>query len=251
MARELRIIGITGIPDVQEGVNLASLIIEASEGQGTPLQRDDVLVVTQKIVSKAEGRIVHLSQVEPSEFARQVAVEGGRDPRHIEVVLRESRRIVKMDRGVLITETYHGYVCANSGVDASNVGGAGLLSLLPQDPDASARRIREEVQERLGLATAVIISDTFNRPWRMGSINVAIGVAGISPLQNYEGRVDPYGYELRTSICCLGDELASAAEMVMGKIAKVPVAIIRGVRYEQTPDGAHQLLREPEWDLFR
>ena len=251
MAPELRIIGVTGIPEVHQGADLVSLIVQASQGQGTPLQEDDILVVTQKIVSKAEGRIVSLSQVEPSEFARQIAEENQRDPRHMEVVLRESRRIVRMDRGVLITETHHGFICANAGVDASNVEGEDLLSLLPVDPDASARHIRQGVQEHLGLTVAVIISDTFNRPWRMGTINVAIGVAGINPLQDYRGVVDPYGYELRTTVTSLADELASAAEMVMGKTAQVPVAIVRGISYEQSPDGARLLLREAGQDLFR
>ncbi len=251
MVAEVRVIPVTGMPDVQEGENLASLIVQACQEQRTPLQNGDILVVTQKIVSKAEGMVIHLAGIEPSEFARQIAREGDRDPRHMEVVLRESRRIVKMDRGVLITETHHGFICANAGVDASNVGGQDLVSLLPKDPDGSAQGIRQGIRERLGLEVAVIISDTFNRPWRMGTMNVAIGVAGINPLQDHRGVVDPYGYQLRTSVTSLGDELASSAEMVMGKVDRVPVAIVRGVSYEVGPDGARQLLRAPEQDLFR
>ena len=248
---EMRVIGLTGIPDVSVGDDLVALIVQAARAQQTPLQEGDILVVTQKIVSKAEGQLVRLADVEPSDFARQIAQEGDRDPRHMEVVLRESRRIVKMDRGILITETHHGFICANAGVDVSNVAGEGFLSLLPKDPDESARRIRRALEERLSLRLAVIISDTFNRPWRMGTMNVAIGAAGVKPLQDYRGVVDPYGYELRTSITSLGDEVASAAELVMGKVDRVPVAIVRGVAYDTSPDGARQLLREPGLDLFR
>ena len=248
---EMRVIGLTGIPDVSVGDDLVALIVQAARAQKTPLQEGDILVVTQKIVSKSEGQLVRLADVEPSDFARQIAKEGDRDPRHMEVVLRESRRIVKMDRGILITETHHGFICANAGVDASNVGGEGFLSLLPKDPDESARRIRRGIEERLSVRVAVIISDTFNRPWRMGTMNVAIGAAGVKPLQDYRGVVDPYGYELRTSITSLGDEVASAAELVMGKVDRVPVVIVRGVAYETSPDGARQLLREPGLDLFR
>ncbi len=251
MVAEVCVIPVTGMPDVQEGDDLVSLIVQACQGQGTPLLSGDIVVVTQKIVSKAEGMVIHLAGIEPSEFARQIAREGDRDPRHMEVVLRESRRIVKMDRGVLITETHHGFICANAGVDASNVGGQDLVSLLPKDPDGSAQRIRQGVRERLGLGVAIIISDTFNRPWRMGTMNVAIGAAGINPLQDHRGVVDPYGYELRTSVTSLGDEVASAAELVMGKVDRVPVALVRGISYEAGPDGARQLLRPPEQDLFR
>lgn len=251
MVAELRIIGVSDIPEIPEGADLVSVIIQGCQSQGTPIEESDVLVVTQKIVSKSEGRIVSLADVIPSVFARQIAEEHQRDPRHVEVVLQESRRVVRMDRGVFITETHHGFICANAGVDASNVGGVDLLSLLPIDSDASAQGIRNGIQERLGLNVAVIISDTFNRPWRMGTIDVAIGLAGINPLQDYRGVVDPDGYELRSTITSLADELASAAEVVMGKTAQIPVAIIRGLTYEQNNDSVGNLLRDPSQDLFR
>lgn len=251
MVAELRIIGVSGIPEIPEGADLVSVIIQSCQNQGTPIEESDVLVITQKIISKSEGRIVPLADVTPSVFARQIAEEHERDPRHIEVVLQESRRVVRMDRGVFITETHHGFICANAGVDASNVGGIDLLSLLPIDSDVSAQGIRNGIHEHLGLNVAVIISDTFNRPWRMGTIDVAIGLSGINPLKDYRGVVDPDGYELRSTVTSLADELASAAEVVMGKTSQIPVAIIRGLTYEQDNDNVGNLLRDPSQDLFR
>ena len=234
---------------MRTGDDVAALIADAAGAGG--LASGDIVVVTQKIVSKAEGRLVDLATVEPSAFARQVAAAHGKDPRHVEVVLRESRRIVKMDRGVLISETHHGFVCANAGVDASNVPGEHTLALLPVDPDASAERIRQGLLARLGAVVGVIISDTFGRVWRMGQTNVAIGVAGLQPLVSYVGQRDPYGYDLRVTQLAAADEIAAAAELVMGKTDAVPVAVVRGLAHLLGPGAARDLVRPPETDLFR
>jgi len=249
---QLSILPVRGIPEVRPGDDLAALIAEAAERSGVGLREHDVLVVAQKIVSKAENCLIRLETIEPSPFARAWAERYGKDPRQVEVVLRESVRIVRMDNGVLITETRHGFVCANAGVDASNVGGHDVLCLLPPDPDASARRLRAALRERLGIDLAVIISDTFGRPWRESLTNVAIGIAGMAPIRDYIGLADTYGYELRVTTLCDADELAGAAELVMGKVARVPAAVIRGFVY--TPDdtaSARQLVRPRERDLFR
>jgi coenzyme F420-0:L-glutamate ligase/coenzyme F420-1:gamma-L-glutamate ligase len=211
----------------------------------------DVVVITQKVVSKAEGRLVDLRDVVPSPFAQTLAGQWGKDPRHVEVVLRESVRVVRMDRGVIICETRHGYVCANAGVDASNVAGREVLCLLPLDPDASAAALRAQIQKLAGVDAAVIISDTFGRPWRDGTTEVAIGVAGMRPIRDYVGQQDPYGYELRVTTVCVADELASAAELVTGKLTRVPATIIRGYVVERGAGSARDIVRSPERDLFR
>lgn len=251
MASELRIIPIQGIGEVSPGDDLAALILGALEQHGQRLEAGDILVVTQKIVSKAEGRLVDPQTVEPSAFAHAVAAQGAKDAHHYEVVLREARRVSRMDRGVLIVETRHGLICANAGVDESNVDGGRMLTLLPEDPDASAAALRAALQERSGVVAAVIISDTFGRAWREGQVNVAIGVAGMMPLANYAGQPDTYGYEMRVTNIAVADELAAAAELVMGKVDKVPVAIIRGYAYLPGEGDARMLVRAPERDLFR
>ncbi|MFV9505698.1 MAG: coenzyme F420-0:L-glutamate ligase [Oscillochloridaceae bacterium umkhey_bin13] len=252
MHDEIRIIPVRGIGEVNPGDDLAVTLLDALELAGRSLVEGDVLVVTQKIVSKAEGRLVDPASVEPSAFAHQIAAQGRKDAHYQEVVLRESRRIVKMVAGVLITETHHGLICANSGVDESNVGGGQLLCLLPEDPDASAARLRSAIRERTGLEVAVIISDTFGRPWRDGQVNVAIGCAGIAPLNDFNGIDDPYGYTMHATLIAVADELASAAELVMGKIDQVPAAIIRGYAYTPSETAsARQLQRDPRFDLFR
>jgi coenzyme F420-0:L-glutamate ligase/coenzyme F420-1:gamma-L-glutamate ligase len=251
MQSELRIIPVRGIGEVRPGEDLVATIIEALHEQRLSLIDGDVLVVTQKIVSKAEGRVVVPETVEPSHMAQMAAVQGHKDASYYEVVLREARRIVRMDRGVLITETHHGFVCANSGVDESNVDGGRTVTLLPVDPDASAAALRDGLRERLGVEMAVIISDTFGRAWREGQVNVAIGAAGIAPLADYAGQQDTGGYTLRASVIAVADELASAAELVMGKIDAVPVAIVRGYEYVASEAGAQPLVRAPERDLFR
>jgi coenzyme F420-0:L-glutamate ligase/coenzyme F420-1:gamma-L-glutamate ligase len=251
MAGAVTIIPVRGIGEIAPGDDLASIMLMALERQALALADGDVLVVTQKIVSKAEGRIVNPDGVEPSHMARMVAAQGHKDARYYEVVLRESRRIVRMDRGVLITETPHGLICANAGVDESNVDGGRSVTLLPIDSDASAAALRATLRERCGATVAVIISDTFGRPWREGQVNVAIGVAGMAPLADYAGQPDTYGYMMRASIIAVADELASAAELVMGKIDAAPVAIIRGYAYTPAEGSAKQLIRAPEKDLFR
>lgn len=255
MSREIRIIPITGIGDIHPGSDLGIIIYEALRSQNETLQQGDILVVTQKIVSKAEGQTVNLEEIQPSAFANSIAEESNKDPRHIEVVLRESKRIVRMDRGVLISETSHGFICANAGVDESNVNGTQQLTLLPVDSDRSARILRGRLQELAGEDTrfdiAVIISDTWGRPWRTGQVNMAIGVAGMEALADYRGQYDPYGYELRASIIAVADELAAAAELVMGKIDRVPVALIRGYTYTPGPGDARTLIRDKAMDMFR
>lgn len=251
MVGEIRVIAVRGIGEVRPGEDIATTILDALAGQDLPLADGDVLVVTQKIVSKAENRIVDPTDVEPSHMAEMAALQGKKDARYYEVVLRESRRIVRMDRGVLITETHHGLICANSGVDESNVAGGQSVTLLPVDPDRSAAALREAIRERAGVDTAVIISDTFGRPWREGQVNVAIGVAGLAPLADYAEQQDGYGYTMHASLIAVADELASAAELVMGKIDAVPVAIVRGYAYQPANGSARELLRAPEKDLFR
>lgn len=250
MRSEVRVIPLTGLPEVQQGDDLAALILDgAREGPG--IEAGDVVVVTQKIVSKAEGRVVSLEDVRPSAEAGRLGVETEKDPRLVELILQESIRIVRQRGPVLITETKHGFVCANAGIDASNVGPEGLVSLLPKDPDRSAAAIRGALRERIGTDVAVIITDTFGRPWREGHTNVAIGLAGMLPFVDYVGQSDPHGYELRVSTLAVADELAAAAELVHGKLEAVPVAIIRGYAYPRGEGSARELVREAEKDLFR
>lgn len=255
MSTELRIIPITGIGEIDPGIDLGVLIYKALQEQQLTLEAGDVLVVTQKIVSKAEGRLVNLEMIEPSEFAKAFAERNQKDARHVEVVLRESKRIARMDRGVMISETYHGFICANAGVDESNVEGGEFLTLLPVDSDASARQIRGRLQELQGerqpLDIAVIISDTWGRAWRNGQVNMAIGVAGMEAMTDYRGQHDAYGYEMRASMIAVADELSSAAELVMGKIDRVPVALIRGYHYIPAEGTVHTLTRDSATDMFR
>jgi coenzyme F420-0:L-glutamate ligase/coenzyme F420-1:gamma-L-glutamate ligase len=251
MTAEVRIIGLHGLPNVTPGIDLAQIILEAAQAQGLSLTSGDILVVTQKIVSKAEGQLVDLHTVTPSPFALQVAKVQEKDPQIVEVVLRETRRLVKMVQRTIISETHHGFVCAHAGVDESNVAGEGTVALLPADADASARRLRQDLRERIGVELAIIISDTFGRPWREGLVNVAIGVAGLEPLKDYRGLPDTEGRILKVTTLAVADELASAAELVMGKLDRVPVAVIRGYPYTPGEGSATQLLREPEKDFFR
>jgi coenzyme F420-0:L-glutamate ligase/coenzyme F420-1:gamma-L-glutamate ligase len=250
MAGQVTITGIEGIPEVQAGDDLSALIMDAATRQGVRFEDNDVLTVTQKAVSKAEGRFVVLDEVKPSALAVELATNWEKDPRHVEVVLRESRRIVRMDHGVIICETRHGLVCANAGVDASNVPGDRLM-LLPVDPDASAQRIRESIRKVSGAEVAVIISDTFGRPWRSGYTEVAIGVAGMQPILDYVGQVDTAGRELRATWICVADELASAAELVTGKLNQVPVALIRGYPVPRGEGSAREMVRQADRDMFR
>lgn len=252
MPPEIRIIGIEGIPEIQPGADLAALLLAAAARQETPPQSGDVLVVTQKIVSKAEGRVVSLEGIDPSPLAIAITTGHRRDPRHTELILRESRRIVRMDRGVILSETRHGFNCANAGIDASNIPGDNTVALLPIDPDASARQIRDAVKAQTGADTAVIISDTFGRPWRSAAVNVAIGVAGFNPLLSYVGQEDAHGNLMHTTVIAVADELAAAAELVTGKTDGIPVSIIRGYPWEPMDDATNQaLIRDPDKDLFR
>jgi coenzyme F420-0:L-glutamate ligase / coenzyme F420-1:gamma-L-glutamate ligase len=248
---EVRIIGLPGLPVIVPGTDLAALICDAAGNAGLTFESGDVLVVTQKIVSKAEGDLIDLTQIDPSPLAKRFAKQWDKDARLVEVVLRQSRRIVKMDRGVLITETHHGFICANAGVDQSNIEGQDIVAVLPPDPDASARAIRQGVYERHGVAPAVIISDTFGRPWRDGLVNVAIGLAGMTAIRDYTGLRDAQGYELKVTALAIADELAAAAELVMNKLDNVPVAIVRGYDYPRGEGSLAQLIRLPERDLFR
>lgn len=247
---ELRAFALTGVPDVARGDDLAALIVRAILETGDALQPGDVVVVAQKIVSKAEGAVVPLDDVSPSRQAEQWASAWGKDPRVAEVVLRESRRVVRMERGVLIAETRQGFVCANAGVDASNVE-AGVVTVLPHDVDASARRLRDALVAAFGCPLGVIVSDTFGRPWREGAVNVALGVAGLRPLLDYRGCADPYGRRLESTVIAVADELAAAAELVMRKTARTPVAVIRGAGEWIGEGSGQELVRDAERDLFR
>ena len=248
---QISITGIQHIPEVKAGDDLPSLILSGCEASGVTLQQDDVLVITQKIVSKGEDRMLDLHTVEPSPFAMEFATRWGKDPRHTEVVLRESARIVRMDKGIIISETHHGFVCANAGVDASNVPGEHIVCLLPEDPDASAERIRNEIRERTGLDLPVIISDSFGRPWRFGIVNIAIGVSGLMPLIDYRGQRDANGYLLNVTVIAVADELASAAELVMGKLDNCPAAIVRGYPFTRAEGTAREIVMDPTRDMFR
>ena len=244
------VIGIEGIPEIRNGDQLARLIVEAASRQGTPLAPGDLLVIGQKIVSKAEGRIVRLAAVTPSPAALSIAAELARDPRLVEVILRESRRVVRMDRGILITETHHGWICANAGVDQSNVD-LDCVALLPEDPDRSARQAREAIRDLTGAEVAVLIADTFGRPWREGLTNVAVGLSGFAPIRSYLGERDPVGRPLQATILALADELAAAAEPVMGKLDRIPAALVRGLPLTSSEEGSKPLRRDPARDLFR
>ena len=250
MRGELRLRALEGVPRVRPGDDLAGALAEAARRSGVAL-RGGVLVVCQKVVSKQEGRLVALAEVRPSEEAERIAREDGKDPRHVEVILRESARIVRRGRGVLVAETRHGFVCANAGVDLSNAPADGVAVLLPLDPDASARRLRSELLARgAGEPFAVIVSDTFGRPWREGLVDVAIGCAGLRPLADWRGRGDLRGRELSVTVTATADQLAAAAGLLMGKDAGVPAVFVEGV--DAFGEGsARALLRDPAADLFR
>lgn len=249
MSSRVEIVGLQGMPEVRPGDDLVALIVDAVRQTGLQVMAGDVFVVTQKVVSKAEGRLVALADVVPSRLADEWAARMGRDARVIELVLREAIRVVRMDRGVLICETSHGFVCANAGVDTSNVP-PGMAVLLPRDPDRSADRLAAGLERRFGVPVGVIVSDTFGRPWREGQVNVALGVAGLGALVDYRGRLDGSGRRLEATRMAVADEIAAAGELVMGKLSGVPVALIRGVQWEGSGTG-RELLRPPEADLFR
>jgi coenzyme F420-0:L-glutamate ligase/coenzyme F420-1:gamma-L-glutamate ligase len=247
------IIPVPGLPMVQPGDDLGALLATAITEARVGLKAGDVLAVCQKVVSKAEGAVACLADVQPSPFAEQVAAATqGKDPRAVEVILRETKRIVRMDRGHLIVETRHGWVCANAGVDESNGLAPEVLTLLPRDPDASACRLRAALHERFGVAVPVVITDTFGRPWREGLVEVALGCAGMEALLDLRGRADLCGRVLHHTVVALADEVAAAAGLVMEKDSAVAAAIVRGVRYKESAGGTGvTLARRPEFDLFR
>ena len=242
----LEIVALSSLPEVRRGDDLAALVRDAAKKEQQPIDRSVILAVAQKIVSKAEGAIANLREIQPSALARSWASEWGKDPRLIELILSQSRRILKMDRGVLITETRLGHVCANAGVDQSNVEGDDFATVLPNDPDASAARLQKE----LGCG-ALVITDTFGRPWREGLVDVAIGVAGLAPLEDYRGCVDRRGRKLTGTIVAVADQLAAAAGILMRKSAGCPVVLLRGFEWKAAEGSARSLIRTPEQDLFR
>jgi coenzyme F420-0:L-glutamate ligase/coenzyme F420-1:gamma-L-glutamate ligase len=249
----VKIIAVKNLPLITEGDNIAELIFNAAIAQNTPIRDRDIIVITHVAVSKAEGDIVNLDDVVPSEQAIEIAQKTGKDPALVETILRETKEIVRLGPNSIITEIKNGMVCANAGVDKSNVEGERTVALLPKNPDATAQKIRQEIKRLTGFDVAVIISDTHGRPFRMGEVNVAVGVAGIKPLRDRRGEKDLFGYVLKVKRTAVADELASAAELVMGQADEgIPAAIIRGYKYQSVEDAsATELVRPKEKDLFR
>ena len=248
----IQILPVRGLPVIEDGDRLSKLICQAMVNQGARIEDGDVIVVTHVIVSRSEGNVVNLQDVEPSKFAEIVALRAEKDPALVEVILREAQSIIRMRNGSLITQTKHGLICANSGVDRSNVPGKNMVALLPEDADASARRIRRNIEKETGKKVAIIISDTHGRPLRDGEINVAIGVAGLEPIRDRRGETDLFGYILKAKRTAIADELASAAELVIGQTDEgVPVAIVRGYSYVKSEEAtAKKMLRPLEKEFF-
>ncbi len=246
----VQVVPLVGIPEVMEGDDLAELIMKSVREGGVSLRDGDVVVVKHKVVSKAEGRVVKLDTVVPGREARSLAAREGKDPRLVELMLAESVRVVRAGHGVIITQTKHGFVCANSGIDQSNVG-KGFVALLPVDPDRSARRIRVSLERRSGARLAVVVTDTFGRPWRLGQTDVAIGCSGVAPLVPYAGKRDRFGYELRVTEPSVVDEIAGAAELAIGKLKGIPAAVVRGAEYLRSEAGVKSMMMPPDRDLFR
>ena len=250
-AAELRAIPITGIGEILPGDSVADTVIEAMRRRNLQLVPGDILVVTHKIVSKAEGRIVVLDQVQPSPASRRWAARYRLDATAVQLALHQAKRVVRRSRGITITETAHGFVCANSGVDVSNVDGGRCAVLLPADPDRSAREIQRAIRKKLGISAPVLITDSFGRPWREGLCEVAVGVAGMKCFRDFRGRRDPHGYRLRASLEAVADELACMAGLACGKLSRSPACVIRGFRYQAASGSARQLIRPQSRDLFR
>jgi coenzyme F420-0:L-glutamate ligase / coenzyme F420-1:gamma-L-glutamate ligase len=248
---ELRLIPITLADEIHPGDSLADKLLEGLRRRQVSLQSGDILVVKHKIVSKAEGRVVDLATIHPSAESLAWAKQYALDARVIELALRESRAVIRRKNGVLITETHHGFLCANSGVDVSNVDGGSHALLLPEDSDRSAANLRRALKRRTGIAIPVIITDSFGRPWREGLTEFAIGIAGMKPLRDDRGRRDSHGYTLKASVEAVADELACAAGLVCGKLNRAPACIVRGFRYDPGPGGVRDLLRPASADLFR
>jgi coenzyme F420-0:L-glutamate ligase / coenzyme F420-1:gamma-L-glutamate ligase len=251
MPYPIQILPLAGLPEIQPCDDLASLIETAVESFAISISAGDIFVIAQKVVSKSEGRIVRLDSVQPSEAAITWARENKKDPRVVELVFRESRSILKMERGIIVAETRQGFICANAGVDLSNVA-PGTAVLLPEDPDRSARELCAALSKKFSADTPVIVSDTFGRPWRNGLVNVALGVAGLAPLLDYRGTPDATGRHLQATVIATADEIASAAELVMGKASNIPVAIVKGIAPSKSELGSGAgLIRDKSEDLFR
>ena len=248
--KRVELIGIEGLAEVHAGDSVGQLIVAACRQNDVRIFATDIVVVAQKIVSKSEGRLVRLDAITPSEQARELGRELDKDASLVEVILSESRRVVRKGGRALIVETHHGFVCANAGVDCSNIG-IGQAALLPQDPDSSAQKIRSAIERGCGAAPAVIISDSFGRPWRVGTVDVAVGIAGMKAVKDERGSKDPYGYELRAAVAAVADEVAAAAELAMGKKDGVPAVIVRGYAFEKEEGSVKELLRPEAEDLFR
>ena len=252
--RRVEVIALDGIPEIRPGDDLAALVVAAlgATTGATPVRADDVLVITQKVVSKAENAIIDLTAIEPRPEAVAFASRWDRDARQVEVVLREAVRVVRMDNGVVITETPHGFICANGGIDASNVGerAGDIVTLLPADPDASAAAIRAAVRDATGTDVPVIVSDSFGRPWRWGIVDVALGISGLEPLEDHRGSPDHDGRVMRSTVRAVADELASAAELAFGKVDGRPVALVRGADFQRGEGSIRDVLMPRSMDLF-
>jgi len=249
---KIEIIPILIRDDIKKGDDIADLIIKSIKEKNESLQENDVVIITHKIISKAEGRTTDLRNIVPSEESKKISSNTGKDPRLVELIISQSNEIVKIERDIIITETKHGFVCANAGIDTSNVGKlSDLVLLLPDDPDESARSIRNDLNAKTGVNVGIIISDTFGRPFRKGQVNIAIGVAGIDPIKSYIGKRDMYGKILRVTEIAIADEITSAAELVMGKSSRVPVSIVRGYDFSFNDSSISKVIRSKKDDLFR
>ena len=249
---KIQIIPITIQADIIYGDDITNIIIESVKKNNESLRENDIVVITHKIISKAEGKIIDLTKIVPSEESKKLSSQTGKDPRLVELIISQSKEIVKIERDIIITETKHGFVCANAGIDTSNVGkSSNHVTLLPDDPDKSARKIRDDINSRIKVTVGVIISDTFGRPFRTGQVNIAIGIAGFDPIKSYIGKLDMYGNVLRITEIAVADEIASAAELVMGKSSRVPVTIVRGNEFASCGSSISKLMRLKKDDLFR
>ena len=247
----VEIISILISNDIREGADIGNLILKSIKEKHESLKENDVIVITHKIISKSEGRTIDLTKIIPSEESKNISYRTGKDPKLVELIISQSNEIIKIQRDIIITETKHGFVCANSGIDTSNVEKSNHVVLLPVDPDKSAREIRNYIKSRTKTNVAVIISDTFGRPFRKGQVNVAIGVSGIDPIKSYIGKSDMYGNILRVTEIAIADEIASAAELVMGKSLRVPVTIVRGYEFSSSDASISKVTRAKKDDLFR
>ena len=248
---DVTLIPIDGLPEIKPGDDLAAMLVGRVRAAGRAFEAGDLLAIAQKVVSKSEGRIRRLADVVPGAEAERMAADSGKDARSLQVVLDETVRIVRWQRGVLIVETRHGFVCANAGVDHSNAGALDTLILLPIDPDGSAARIRERIKAETGVDVPVVITDTFGRAWREGHMNVAIGISGLPALRRYIGEFDPDGYEMRVTEIAIADEIAAATELVMGKLDRRPAAIVRGLAMPEGSETARTYVRPHDKDMFR